>query len=189
MAAKNKQFDLKTISAPLINSVTNSLQKMGNISFSKDPEVAEKEILEYESRLRTHGLSKFNGPCYVSSVSFYLSAKALEDHEAIGVFVLYFEYDAAAKILKAAGFKDVNDEDEDSVLEKSAELCKLIAGHLKTELTNLVGKELVTSEPLKGKNEIFEGVEFSYDEYKYFEAGFYLWKQKAIVADLSIASL
>ena len=109
MSSKNKEFDQQKVATTLMTSVQTTLEKMYHLSLTQDPEFIEKEIIEYNSRMRTFGLEKFNAPCYVSAINFYLSQKHLEKHDALGAMVLYINEDSALKLLKASGFKNVDE--------------------------------------------------------------------------------
>ena len=187
MSPNNKQLDLKQISEALTVCITQVLEGMSSLTFSQDPDFAQKDIIEYESRFRTSGLSKFNGPCFVTAINYYTSDQAKQQHDTIGALVFYLEYDGAAKILKGLGIKDFIEDDEDNVLDKCGELCKIIAEKFKGEAKKLGYQNLVLSDPLKGKNEINEGIEFDFNEDKYIQGNFYISKQKAFAIDVTLA--
>ncbi|MHA1656551.1 MAG: chemotaxis protein CheX [Candidatus Heimdallarchaeota archaeon] len=188
MSAKDKEFDPQVIATTLMGCVQDTFKKMCNLTFSQDPDFVEKELIEYESRMRTFGLEKFNGPCYVAAISFYLSPKEIEEHDALGALVLYIEAEVAEKLLKALGY-DFDEEDEDLVLDNCGEFCNVIAGQFKNQLNSLGYKDLTISAPIKGKNDIRQGVEFSYDQYKLYESSYYFFKKKALVVVATMSSV
>ena len=147
---------------------------------SKDPETFQKEIIEYESRMRVFGLEKFNGPCYLSVVNYYLTQGDLDAHKSCGTFILYLEEESTGKLLKSLGYSGFTDEDEDIVMDKCSEFCKILAENFKNELVPLGFRDLVISAPTKHKNDVYEGVEFPYSEYGMHEAHFYLLKKKTV---------
>lgn len=189
MAAKTQESDPPIIATTLIEVVQDTFRKMGNVEFSKDPRFIKRDIIEYESRMRVFGLEKFNGPCYVSSISYYSSQKHQEAHDACGTMNLFMEEGAAGKILKTLGYTGFDDEDETMVLDNCGEFCNVLAGNFKNGLTNLGYKDLYLSAPIKEKNNLSKGAEFPFSQYIYYETEFYLWKQKAVVVDIVMAPM
>ncbi len=187
MVAKDREFDPQVIATTLMGCVQTTLEQMYNLKLSQDPEFEEKEIIEYASRMQTFGLEKFNGPCYISAINFYLSPRHLEEHDPVGAIVIYIREDLAVRFLKALGFEDADEEDEEIVLDCCGELANIITGQFKNELTSLGYKDLTISAPIKAKNDIPGGVEFNYNEYKLYELTFYLWKEKTMVINITMA--
>jgi len=187
MVAKETEFDPQTIGPTVMRCMQEAFGEMSSVTFSKDPDFSEKEVIEYESRMRVFGMEKFNGLCYIAVINFYLSAQDLKNHDTEGALVLFVEYECAGKLLKALGYENVDDEDEEIILDNCGEFCKVIAGKFKNEMGALGFKNLTMSDPLIYKNDIPEGIEFKYSEYSFFECNFYLWKQKAMVLDVTLA--
>lgn len=185
---KDKQFDLQVMATTLMGCVEDTFGKTYNIFFSKDPECAERNIIEYQSRMRTFGLEKFNSPCYVSAINFYLSPKHLVKKDSIGVLILYLKEEHASKVLKAMGFT-AKDDDEAMLLDCIGELTNIIAGQFKNELVALQYEDLTISAPTTAKNDIAEGVLFRYSEQVYHELSFFLWNEKSLVISVSLAPI
>ncbi|MCA9401611.1 MAG: chemotaxis protein CheX, partial [Candidatus Omnitrophica bacterium] len=159
-----QSFDPQVLSTSIMSVVDETFKTMCNLSFTSEPKFGESEIIEYESRMRVFGLEKFNGPCYVTVINFFLDDKKLQQEDPCGTMVVYFEEDCASKILKALGYQIFNEDDEETVMDNCGEFCNVIAGNFKNELVNLGYKELVINAPLKYRNDIPEGVIFPYDE-------------------------
>ncbi len=189
MPPSTKDNKLEKVAALLLGSIQGVIQNRSSLEFSKDPQMLEKDIIEYESRLRTFGLEKFNGPCYLVSVSFYLSAQALKEEDAYGTLVFYIEEEATPKFLKAIGSGVKDDDDEELILDNLAGIVESIIEDFKNKLTAQNYPNLIQGEPLKTKNDVFEGVPFPYSQSKYYELSFYLWKNKALVADVTMLTV
>ncbi|MBF0523331.1 MAG: hypothetical protein HQL24_09800 [Candidatus Omnitrophica bacterium] len=181
--------DTTIIATTLIGCVKKVLESRFNFSFSKDSEYSQKDIIEYNSRMKASGLEKFNAPCHVAAINFYQSPGHMTSHDPFGAVIFYISALVMDRFYWPLGFKSPkDDEEEDRFLDDCAgELAKLITEQLKTDLSALGYKNLTLSEPLKAKNSIMEGVEFNYNERKFYEVSFYLWKQKALVVDISLA--
>lgn len=189
MTAKNEQFDPQVIATTIMGVVQDTFEKMCHASFSKPPEFVEKKIIEYNSKMRVFGLEKFNGPCYASVINFYVNLHYQEKKETCGTFVLYVEEDIALRMLKELGYTGFNEEDEDLIKDSCGEFGNVIAGNFKNELKEIGYSDLIISAPTTYKNDIPDGVDFPYSQDKLCEIGFYLWKEKAIVIDMTMAAV
>jgi hypothetical protein len=173
----DKDFASKAVVAVL----AKLCQKAENLSFSQDPEVVAKDVIEFYSRMRVLGLEKFGDPCYISVVNFYSSEADQKAHKASGTLLVYAEEENAPRLFKALGITQSLEEDEERLIQSTGELAKRIAQGLKSEVLSQGGRELIVSEPIKAKNDIAEGVEFPYRQYKYSEINFYFWRKKSVV--------
>lgn len=189
MTSKEKAAESQPIATTCLKVIQEAIQSKSMQVFSQDPVIAQREIIEYDSRMRVFPMEKFNGPCYITVVNYYLTDQDLKNHNAYGAFVLYIEEECAGKLLKSLGHKGFDEDDEETVLDICSEFCKLLASNYKNELKNLGYKDLVMSDPLKYHNVVPEGVEFNYSEYVKYELSFYLWKQKALVVDITLKFL
>jgi hypothetical protein len=187
MAEKPQESDPQGIAATLMRVVGDIIKNTCHLELTKDPEFVERDIIEYQSRMRISSLEKFNGPCFVSSISFYLTEEHLEQHDACGTMVLYLEEELAGKILKTLEAQSFDEEDSEMVSDRCGKLCSLIADNFKNELSKMGHKDLRLSELINGINDIPQGVEFPYNQYKFYETHFDLWKKKAIVVDAVMA--
>lgn len=180
------QSELKNIAESLKSLIDNILISQNDLNYTQDPEITERDIIEYESRMRVRGMEKFNAPCYVAATNFYKTQQDLEAHNALGALIIYVEQENAEKLIKALGYKIKNDDDEDEVLPNySGEFCKTLG----EELIKKIGgnySSSVLSEPIIGLNTIAEGVEFNYNQYQMYELTFYLWKVKILSVDITL---
>jgi len=185
-------FDPEIIKKILTNATTDALGTMCNITFSQDPEFAVREIIEYESKMRTFGLEKFNGPCYLASINFYENKVRFKAKDASGVLVTYIEESCASDIVKGLGAGTglgVDEDDIETILDTVGEICNVIAGEIKTEMVNQLGyaTPAIISAPIKSKNDIAEGVDFAYNEQCYYEAFFFIKKTKSVALAFSVS--
>ena len=188
MSAQEKQTAPNKLAVTLTNVVKSFLEKNGTAALTKEPEIVERDIIEYESRMRVFGMEKFNAPCYISVVNFYPSQKDLEAHNACGALVLYLQLENADKLLKALGHRKFDDGDDEVMLGKCGELSTAIAESFKNEIGSQGSRSLVPSAPLNYKNVVPEGVEFDYNEHKLQEVSFYLWKEKVLAFDVTLTA-
>ena len=188
MPSSEKETHQSRIASALLDVVKKIIAQHENLVFSKDPEIVERDIIEYDSRLRISGMEKFNAPCYICLGGIYRSQQDLEAHNAIGAIILYLEEMNAERLFKGLGFHGFHDDNEEEMLDKGAEFLNLIIEQFKPELSNLGYKNIVLSSILKHRNNIPEGVEFHYDEYKMHQLSFYLWKEKIFAIDITLAS-
>ena len=183
----SQQSQLENIANILKETVDKTLRRSSGFTYTKDPEAAVKEIIEYESRMRVVGMEKFNGPCFGSYINYYRSLADKDAHKAAGALLIYAERDVSDKLLKGLGYPvKLLDEDE-VLLENTGELCKDLSKSFLENVSSLGYGNLVTSDPVTFLNDAPEGVEFDYKEYQLSQANFYLWKQKAFCAEVTLS--
>jgi len=187
VAKNQEEFDPQVIATTMMGCAQETFEKMCNVTFSKSPEFIEKEIIEYEGRMRTFGQEKFNGPCYISALNFYLDNKDYKAKHACGVMVVYIEEEANEKLVRALGQPELDPEDEEIILDTCGEFCNVIAGQFKNELRSFGYIDLVISAPIKYRNDVPQGVDFPYSESKYYELSFHIWKERLIVLETVMA--
>ncbi len=178
-----KEFDKQVLYTTIMGVVESTFDKMCHVKFGAEPIVVEKDILEYNSRMRVFPMEKFNGPAYVASINYYLSQKDLENENAIGTFVLFVKEDVAEKLLRAFGYGSRDAENESLLFDNCGEFCNVLAGNVKNELVGLNYADLTMSAPSKYKNAVPEGVQFDYSLFKKQEVTFTFWGQKCIVVE------
>lgn len=189
MVQKSKPAYLEKISKQIVTSVQQSLSERSSVAFSKDPETAVADIIEFDSRMRLFGLEKFNGPCYLSCVQYYTSQEAKTNKDAAGAIVVYFNSLFASRLLKTLGYREFNESDEETVIQSCSEFASVIAQNFSSQLRGLGYPNLVVSDPIKAKNDIPEGIEFDYSQNSYAKASFYIWKEKILAVDVTLPSV
>lgn len=180
-------FDLEKFSKLLINTVNATLADAPKITVTGEPEVAEREIIEYDSRMRVLGLEKFNGPCYTAAVNYYRSPEDLEQKKSIGAMIIFLEESSALKFLNALGHKGFDESEDDIILEKLGEVTNQMADTYKKELSKNGYRSLELSAPVTHKSDLPQGIEFDYDQLKYCEVSFNFWKEKTLIVATTMA--
>lgn len=176
-------LDPQVIATTVMGAVSNVITTMCHQEFTQEPKFREKEIIEYNSRMRVFGLEKFNGPSYISSVNLYRNNGSHDIQnvdDVLGTMVLYLEPEAAQKIIKSLGM-EINVNDENMILDNCGEFCNLVAGQYKNKIMEMGYEDLILSAPTNFINDVPGGVRFCYDEYRYYETEFFLWKALALV--------
>lgn len=184
-----KSIDPQVAMTTMMGVIESTLAKMSGVVPTDQPQTAQKEIIEYEGRMRVTGMEKFNAPSFISVVNYYLSDADLEKHRAKGAMIIYVDSENAGKLFKSLGFPPTDDEDDVSMMDCCGELCNLVGGGFKNELANLGYANLVMSSPHNYKNTVLEGVEFSTDQETMHEFCFFYWKRKALVVELTLAAI
>jgi hypothetical protein len=175
--------DIQAISSALVGVVQKVFKETCNVTFNGDPEIAQRDIIEYQSRMRVSGIEKLPEACYVVAVSFYTSEENLKKQVSCGALALYIEEELSERIMSGLGKSDFDDDDYDVMLDGCAEFMTKLAESFKTSLAPLGFSNLIISEPLKGRSNIVEGIGFPYKEYQYTEARFKLSKKEALIFD------
>ncbi len=185
-----KGIDSEILMSKMMGILESQLSKMTGVIATSPPETKEKDIVEYENRIRINGLEKFQAPSYISAINYYLNeADAKRAGKAKGALILYVDVENSGKIYKALGLPFPDDEDDASMMNCNGAFCKIIGDAFKNELVNMGYVDLFMSAPDNYRSSIVDGVEFSLDQKKMLEFSFFYLKRKSIVVELSLAGL
>ena len=94
-------FSLKLLADKFAKHLDQFCETELDIVFTKDPQAEEKNIIEYEGKMRVDGMTKFNGPCYISALNVYQSEKDLRQQKTCGVIAMFIKEEFAATLFKA----------------------------------------------------------------------------------------
>lgn len=177
------------IAEALKKLVEQTLKNKCGLELSGQCQVAEREIIEYNSRMRVGGLEKFNGPCYVFGLNYYSSEETQEKDEAAGTIIFFIEEESVEKLLKSLQLRGFDEDDQKFVLENLGEFAKSLALDFAQRLQDLGYSRLLLSDVSKAKNNIVDGLSFPYDRYSYHEISVPLWKKKAMVINITMTSV
>lgn len=184
-----KNPDPQALNAAVIRVVEDAFTQLCHAAFSAEPVVVEKDIIEYDGRMRLSPMEKFNAPAYVAAVNYHLSEQHLQAHDVAGTFILYVKEDMVEKLFKAFGQPASASEDEAKCLDAVGRLCDILAGDLKNKIAGLGLAELAVSAPVKYKNAVPGGVPFDYNLFKEQELSFSFWKEKCIVIEVCLGDI
>lgn len=187
MTPKTDEFGRQGLAAKLAECVESVFDQKCKTEFIGETEIVEKDLIEYNSHMRTFGLEKFNGPCYISSINFFKSDADLKKDRSLGAVILYIEESIASDLIKAIGQKGVDSENIDTIMSYTGEFCKAIVDQFMNHLNSQGYNNIVLSEPANYQDDIPGGVNFSFKESKFNELSFVLKKEPAIKVDLTIA--
>jgi hypothetical protein len=183
-----KTFDNKILNATIIKILRQSMEKMLNVLPTSEPVVSEHDIIESNGYMRLFAMGKFNSPCYLSALNFYLSDKEQQDERPVGTMALYIKEDVMEKFLQAIDRLDVKP-DEGLLSDICAEICNTVAEDIRTELAGMGYPSLLISSPIKSKNNAPAGAKFNYDLYKMQEIVFTYWAKECIVIEACLGAL
>ncbi|MEI8011730.1 MAG: chemotaxis protein CheX [Candidatus Omnitrophota bacterium] len=184
-----KIFDVQVLNTTIMGVVQETFKKMLHVDFSGQPAVIEKNIIEYQSRMRVFPMEKFNGAAYVAYVNYFLSDKDIEKNKVVGTFVLFVKEDIGEKLLKAFGVPAAEADNENVMMDNVGEFCNIIAGNVSNELAGFGYVNLSMSSPYKAKNSVPEGIPFDYALYHKQEIAFTFWNQKCIVIEACMGEI
>jgi hypothetical protein len=184
-----KKPDDQVVSTAVIGIVDDTFEQLYHAVPSVAPVVVERNIIEYDGRMRLFPMEKFNAPAYVAAFSYHLSQKQLEAVDPAGTFILYVKEEMVDKLFKAFGHSVGEAEDEGTCLDVVGQLGAVLAGNLKNKLLSMDCVELVVSPPYTYKNAVPEGVPFDYSLFKKQEISFSFWKEKCIVIEVCLGNI
>ncbi len=178
------------IATALMEIIESTLAKVPGLAQTSPAENVEKDIVEYEHRIRVNSYEKLQAPAYISYVNFYLSeAEVGRTGKAKGALILYFDIENSGKFYKAVGLPFPDDEDDASMLNCNGEFCKLLAEGLKAKLVEMGYASLAISTPSSYRSNVVDGVEYSPDQKKLQELSFFYFKHKTIVVELTLGAI
>jgi hypothetical protein len=184
-----KKPEDQAVNSEIISIVDDTFEQLYHAVPSVEPVIIEKNIIEYDGRMRLFPMEKFNAPAYVAAFSYHFSQKELEAVDAAGTFILYVKEDMVDKLFKAFGYSVGEAEDEAKCLDVVGQLGAILAGNLKNKLLNMDCADLVISPPYVYKNAVPSGVPFDYSLFKKQEISFSFWKEKCIVIEVCLGNI
>jgi hypothetical protein len=184
-----KSLDSQVLTNSVMETMQETLSKIGGIVPSSDPETKEVEIEEYEGRMKVTGFGKFESVSFISAINLYLNQADMDRHKPKGAVILYLDSENASKFFKGLDVTVDEDEDDSSMMNGCGEFCKIIAEGFKNKLKEKGYPELLLSEPSNFKNSALRGVEFSADQKTKYEFSFFYWKHKALIVDVTLSDL
>ncbi len=179
----SKEFDKQLLNTIIIQVVKETFKKLLRIEPVSEPVAMERDIIEFDGHMRVFPMEKFNGPVLIACVNFFRTQKDLDDDAAVGAFIMFIKEDLAEKLLKAFDRPLKDGDNEESLLDNTADFCSLLAGNLKKELVSSGYADLLISPPSKYKNTVPDGVPFDYELYHKQEIPFHFWNQKSVVIE------
>jgi hypothetical protein len=184
-----KGFDSTILTKMFLSTAEETFGRISKVAPSDPPTAKLQHLIEYQGRMSVTAMEKFNGPTYISGVSFYLSSQDKDKHRAVGAMALYIEASNAEKLLKAFGYSVGDDEEDEEVLNACGKVCVVLAEGLKKELAKLKYPDLILSVPVSEKNSLADGIESGANQMEKQEISFFFWKKKVLVVDLVLSSL
>ena len=185
--AKPGAIDLQNLSQQIASICKTVLLEKYNQTVTDDPQITEREIVEYKSRLRTFGLAKFNGPCYISAINLYDSQASLQAKKPSGAIVFFIDEELAELMLHKQS-RSADSENEELVGSATAEFANTVAAKLKDNILGSGFNDLVLADPMNYKNDAPEGIAFKYSEYKMMEISLVIKKKKSVVINFTLGT-
>ena len=183
------KIDVQALNTMVTGVVEDTFRQLCHAASSAAPVAAEKDIIEYDGRMRLSPMEKFNAPAYVAVVNYYISSRHLADNDPVGTFVFYVKEDMVEKLFKAFGRPARDAEDEGACLEVVGELGGILAGNIKNGITAMGFAELVVAPPAIYRNSVPEGAPFDYNLFKKQEVLFSFWKEPCVVVEICLGNI
>ena len=180
---------LKFIAEATSTVVDRAFADQLRVKFSGPPKQESKNIIEYEKRMQVTGMEKFNAPCYVAGASFYKSEEDQKQAKACGGLVIYAEQQLFPRILKALGYSDVDEDDEEYLAHKCAEAVEKFASQLVSTLS-AQGKPALKFEVSQGfRNTILGGIPIDFQEHEKAELSYSVDDVVKFVVEITMSPL
>lgn len=189
MGNKIREQELEQQTKILNETIKKLFKERGEIEFAKEPVLVKRTIIEYHGRMRADGMEKFNHPTYVAFVNYYVDAKSMEKHNALGALVVYVEQGYIVPLMKKLKYPPIDDEDENAMKDGCGALCNIIAGAYKSAMVTGGYAELEMSHFSTYRNTAANGVEFCFKEWDKYEISYYLDGEKRLVVELTMGAV
>lgn len=181
--------NLLELSLVLVTATKKILRQKGDIYLSAEPDIHEKEIVQFARRMRVDGLEKFGVRTVVASVNFYLDKNHMDHEQAIGVLVLYIPQEYIARLMWLMDYGRIKEDDDGESKESCGAVANLIAGCFVNELSANGYVFLQMSHFATYINTAVDGIDFYPQENVKHEIEFFIRDEKRLVAELSMGHL
>ncbi len=181
--------ELFSLSSILVSSVKKMLIQKGDIHLSKDPDVCEKEIVQFAHRMRIDGLEKFNGRTLIAVLNFYIDKEHMGHEKAIGALIVYIPEDFIARLMWLLDYGRIDEDDEEETLDACGTVTNLIAGYFVKELSGHGYSHLEMGHFTTFVNSPLNGVEFHSEEGFKHEMAVFIRDEKRMVLELTMGHL
>jgi hypothetical protein len=176
-------FDTQFLNNSIVAVVKDVFLQLCHVEPLTEPAILERDIIEYDGRMRLSPMEKFNGPAYAAAAVYYLTEKDRKDNVPVGNFVLFVKGEFVEKILKAQGQAKADIDNDELVLENVGKFCEVLSQNFLKELESNGYPGLLQSPVLNYKNVVPEGVPFDYNLFKKQEIIFSYWSEHSIVIE------
>ena len=153
-----------------------------------DPALIKNTLVEYDKKLKVAAMDKFNNPGYACGRSYYLAQKDIPLHKAVGAVAIYILEREIGAFLKAFGYSEFDDENEEQVAEKCLDFGKKITDAYKTALAAKY-VDLIMSDAVCARNGVPKGLDFSFDQFEKYEIHFLIANKLTLVAEVTMTVL
>ncbi|MBF0387170.1 MAG: hypothetical protein HQL20_04870 [Candidatus Omnitrophica bacterium] len=181
--------ELYALSAILVSAVKKMLAQKGDIHLSKDPEVREKETIQFAHRMRVDGLEKFNGRTLVAALNFYVDKERMAQEKALGALIVYIPEDYIARLMWLLDYGRIDEDNEAEVLDACGTVTNLIAGYFVKELCGHGYIHLEMGHFTTFINAPLNGIDFHSQEKVKHEMAFFFREEKRMVLELTMGPL
>lgn len=172
----------------LKNLIEETLVNKCNAGLTENTAVDEREIVEYDGRMRVGSLEKFNGPCYTVGFNLFASEDSQKKGLPTGTLIYFVEEESVERLLKSLEYRGFDEEDQGFILEHLGQFFQSVSEDYAERMGGMGYGRLLVSPPTAYKNNLPDGMTFPLDSSHYHELSFHLWKKKAMVVDLVMAA-
>ncbi len=168
--------------------VEDTLLKKCNAELTDDTQIVERDIIEYDGRMRVGSLEKFNGPCYTVGFNLFDSESNQKRGIPAGTVIFFVDEECVERLLKSLEFRGFDEEDQGFVLEHLGQFFQSISEDYAERIGGMGYGRLMVSPPTASKNNLPDGMSIPHTSTQYHELSFHMWKKKAMVIDLVVAA-
>jgi len=180
---------MEELSGILKTVIRRTLELRGRYPFDKDPLMERKDIIEYNHRMLASSIEKFNAPAYTAAVQFYLNEKDQEARNACGVIIMGLKEAEGDILITSMGLELPEEDDRDLINTQFGQVCGIIGLKFQKALLEAGFPALRVSKPITHRNNIPQGVEFSYDQYEKMDFTYHRKEVKIFAVELSLTPL
>jgi len=186
MAAEKGTPHLDELAEVLSKTMKSTIENNSNVVITGNPDVAQKNISEYEGKMRVSGMDIFNSPTYISLTSFYPSEKDRDTHNSCGAIMVYLKEEGCELFLRAFGYKEPNEDEDDTMKDGCGKFFEMFLKNFIKDLASAGYGQLVNSEIENHKNVVSFMIDFDKKQFEKLELIFSVKEVKTIAVELTM---
>lgn len=173
-----------TVALALSAAVKKILYEKSATTFSDEPRMEKKPIVQFVRRMRVDAVGKFNATTVFSVIQLAVNEEYLERQEYQMTLVIYLEQKFIPELLRLLQYPYIDSDDEMEVKDGCGAIINLIAGQYKKELAVLGYKDMMMSHFESYINTSVDGVGIPKDAREKFELSFEIEGTNRLVIEM-----
>lgn len=178
-----------TLALALCAAVKKIFYEKSATTFSSEPKLVKKPIIQFIRKMRVDAMEKFNSTTVFSIVDFAPNEEGLEKQVYMISIVVYLEQKFLPEFLRLLQYPYIDSDDEMEVKDGCGTIVNLIAGQYKREMAQLGYKDMMMSHFESYINSAPDGVGIPDGPTEKYEISFEVEGTKRLVVEMITLSM